>query len=319
MSERLATLPEPFEQRLVELLPADDLTDCMATFALDKPTAFRVNTLKNKPSDVQAELAAQGFHLRPVGWCKVAFLVDPDQRRALTETAAFSEGRIYIQNLSSMLAPLILDPQPNETILDLAAAPGGKTLQLAAMIANQGRIVAVDSVKARFYKLKANLERGGANQVETYLMDGRAAGRRWPETFDRILLDAPCSSEARFCQLDPQSWAHWSPRKVKESAHKQRRLLQAAYHSLKPGGWLLYCTCSFAPEENELAVHYLLRKFDGTLQVEDQVLPITNIQPGVTQWGKKKLHADLSKTKRILPTGDMDGFYLALLRKKRSG
>jgi tRNA (cytosine49-C5)-methyltransferase len=319
MSERLAPLPEAFEEQLSQLLPVGELAGCLATFALDKPTAFRVNSLKSDPAAVQTELTAQGFRLQPVAWYEAAFLVSPDQRRALTESAAFAEGRIYIQNLSSMIAPLVLAPRPGETVLDLAAAPGGKTLQLAGLMANQGRLVAVDSVKNRFYKLKANLERGGAGRVETYLMDGRAAGRRWPEIFDRVLLDAPCSSEARFYRRDPQSWAHWSPRKVKESAHKQRRMLQAAFYSLKPGGRLLYCTCSFAPEENEIAIDHLLRKFGGELQVEVPALPVAPIQPGLTQWGKKSLHPDLSRTSRILPGAEMDGFYLALLRKQPAG
>jgi 16S rRNA (cytosine1407-C5)-methyltransferase len=110
-----------------------------------------------------------------------------------------------------MLAPLALAPRPGETVLDLAAAPGGKTLQLAALMQNSGRLSAVEAVKGRFFRLRANLERGGVTNARTFLMDGRAVGRKCPEMFDRVLLDAPCSSEARFSRLDPRSWAHWSP------------------------------------------------------------------------------------------------------------
>ncbi|MCI0396921.1 MAG: RsmB/NOP family class I SAM-dependent RNA methyltransferase [Chloroflexi bacterium] len=315
MSETLLELPEEFRQRLAAVLPGDALEGCLATFASQKPTAFRANTLKAGVAEVRAELEGQGLALTPVSWYPEAFLVDQGQRRALTESAAFYDGRIYIQNLSSMLAPLVLDPQPGEAVLDLAAAPGGKTLQLAAMMANDGRLVAVEAVKGRYYRLKANLQQYGATMVEAYLMDGRAAGRRWPQVFDRVLLDAPCSSEARFSQLEPESWAHWSTRKVKESAHKQKGLLQAAVYALRPGGTLVYCTCSFSPEENEVAVHALLRKFGPALEIEPISLPLDNVRPGLTEWEGKALHPDLAHSVRILPTEVMDGFYLCKLKK----
>ena len=124
--------------------------------------------------------------------------------------------------------------KPEESVLDLAA--GGKTLQMACMMNNQGALSAVEPVKNRFFKLKANLEQQGASFVKTYLTDGRTVGGKCPERFDRVLLDAPCSSESRFTQLNPDSWSHWSIKKVKEVARKQKKLLMSALYSLKPGG-----------------------------------------------------------------------------------
>jgi 16S rRNA (cytosine1407-C5)-methyltransferase len=261
------------------------------------------------------ELEPEGFGLTRIPWSSGVFSIDPDQRRQLTDSAAFSEGRIYIQGLSSMLAPLVLDPRPGETVLDLAAAPGGKTLQMAAMMENRGRISAVESVRGRFFRLKANLERHGATLVRGYLMDGRAVGAKVPERFDRVLLDAPCSSEARFTTRDKASWAHWSLKKVKESARKQKRLLDSAIRSLKPGGTLLYCTCSFAPEENEMILDGQLRRYQGQLSIEPLELPLDNIQHGLVEWRGKTLNEDLVGAVRILPTSEMDGFFLCRLRK----
>ncbi len=304
--------------RLGRIIPAEMFDGCLASFSSIKPTTFRVNTLIGDIAQTRAELVDDGFDLEPIHWFEDTFIVDDRQRRALTETAAFHEGRIYIQNLSSMVAPMVLAPQPGETILDLAAAPGGKTLQIAAMMNGEGRLVAVDAVKNRYHRLKANLARGGASKVETYLMDGRFAGRRWPELFDRVLLDAPCSSEARFTRLDSQSWNHWSIRKIKECAYKQKGLLRAALQALKPGGELVYCTCSFSPEENELVIESQLRHYHGALEILSIEAPVPNVVAGLTLWGKRGLPTEMSRTVRILPDEMMDGFFICKITKKQS-
>jgi 16S rRNA (cytosine1407-C5)-methyltransferase len=176
----------------------------------------------------------------------------------------------------------------------------------------------VESVKGRFFRMRANLERHGATMVKGYLMDGRAVGAKVPERFDRVLLDAPCSSEARFRTSDPGSWSHWGPKKVKEAARKQKRLLDSAIRSLKPGGCLVYCTCSFSPEENELVVNSQLRRYGEALSVEPVELPLENLQKGLTHWQEKPLDVALERAVRILPNAGMDGFFLCKLRKHRS-
>ncbi|MCB0159384.1 MAG: RsmB/NOP family class I SAM-dependent RNA methyltransferase [Caldilineaceae bacterium] len=314
-AHELAPLPEAFTARLEQIIPAEYLSGVLAGFAAVKPVDLRVNTLVATVADVQAELRAAGFTLTPLPWYDAAFTVPAAERDALVNADAFNAGRIYVQDRSSMLAALALDAQPDETVLDLAAAPGGKTLLLAACMQGAGTLVAVESVKARFFRMRANLAQHGAPQVETYLMDGRAAGRRWPQRFDRVLLDAPCSSEARFTRHDPKSWAHWSPRKIKEAARKQKPLLGAAIKALRPGGVLLYCTCSFAPEENEVVVNSQLRYFADEVEIAPLTLPVTNTMPGLTEWRGKALNPQLARSVRLLPTEEMDGFFMCKLVK----
>ena len=180
-----------------------------------------------------------------------------------------------------MVPPILLSPQSEECILDLGAAPGSKTLQLAELMGNQGNIWAVESVRGRFFRLRDNLARHGAENVQTHLADGTRIWRRHPEHFDRVLLDAPCSSEGRFRADAPKTYAYWSEKKIAEASRKQRRLCYSAVQCLKPGGVLVYSTCTFAPEENEAIINRVLRQFAGALTVEDIALPFANAAVGL--------------------------------------
>ena len=231
----------------------------------------------------------------------------------ITASTAANDASIYIQNPSSVLAVRALAPQLNDEVLDLAAAPGGKTIAMAAAMQNSGRIAAVEPVKGRFFRLKANVERCGVSNVELYLRDGRGVGRAVPERFDRVLLDAPCSSEARMRWFDASTYRHWSLRKVKEAQRKQKRLIRSAYAALKPGGRMVYCTCSFSVAENEQVVEHLLLNSDAALV--PVTVPLPRHVPGVTSWRNKSMHAELSRSVRVMPDSVWDGFYLAVLEK----
>ena len=231
-----------------------------------------------------------------------------------TTSPAANEGKVYIQNPSSILAVRVLEPQPGEEVLDLAAAPGGKTIAMAKAMDNRGRIAAVEPVRGRFHRLRANLQRCGVEIAELYLRDGRGVGRAVPNRFDRVLLDAPCSSQARMRWNEPATYTHWTRRKVKEAGRKQKSLLQSAYAALKPGGRMLYCTCSFAPEENEVAVASLLKRSDAELVEIAGVLPCMT-RPGLTVWRGRALDDRLALSVRIVPDEVWDGFYLAAITR----
>lgn len=312
MADR-ASLPEKFVERLRLILPAARFAECLAAFHREPATVFRANTLKAGLAAVVEELRADGFQLTPIPWKEDAFQVPGHQRRALTECACCRAGRIYLQNPSSMVPPLLLDPAPGDWVLDLAAAPGSKTLQLAAMLGDRGRISAVEAVRSRFFRLRANLEAHGADKVQLYLKDGARVGQSCPGWFDRVLLDAPCSGEGRFKLRDPETFAHWSEKKIREMSRKQRRLLSSAARALKPGGVLVYSTCSLAPEENEQVVEQAL---EWGMQMEEISVPFANVQPGLTQWKGKSLHPDLARAIRILPDGVMEGFFVCRMRKE---
>ncbi len=315
-AERL--LPEEFLERLKSILPAAQYRRCVQTFCRKTATAFRANPLKAEKTSLEEELRAEGFGLEPLAWKRDAFVVPHQQRRPLTESRACREGRLYIQNPSSMVPPQVQDPQPGEWILDLGAAPGSKTVQMAGMMGNEGEIAAVESVRSRFFRLRANLEHCGATNVRTYLKDGTRVWKNCPEMFDWVLLDAACSAEGQFNVHDSSSYAYWSPGKIREMQRKQKRLLVSAVQCLKPGGVLVYSTCSFAPEENEVVVNSVLERFGAALRLEEGALSLARVQQGLTCWQDRSLHPDLSRAILILPDGVMEGFFVCCLRKLES-
>ena len=311
------SLPEAFSERLEKIVPPGKFDAILKTFDAPKRVTFRYNPLKTTPEALEAELVKEGITYERVGWdiLEGVYRINPEDKLALTQTSAFYEGRLYIQNLSSMVAPVLLAPEPEETVLDLAAAPGGKTLMLAGMMENTGWLSAVELQRERFFRLCDNLKHQGVTNAHTYMTDGRSVGKKCPEMFDRILLDAPCSSEARFKTHEPKSMSYWSVHKVKETSKLQRRLLLSAFDALKPGGKLLYSTCSFSPEENESPLQHLLERHGAHLKTIPLTLPFDNIQKPLTRWGKEVYDERIQNAVRILPTDTIDGFFICLLEK----
>ena len=154
--------------------------------------------------------------------------------------------------------------------------------------------------------------------MRLYLKDGTRLWRQCPEQFDRVLIDAPCTGESRIRVSDPGSYRYWSKRKIAEMSRKQTRLLYSAACCLKPGGVLLYATCSFSPEENEAVVSKVLDRFDGALDTRPIALPVADLQPGFTQWEGTEFRPELRRSVRILPDKVMQGFFICVLQKTRS-
>ncbi|MCG6970589.1 MAG: RsmB/NOP family class I SAM-dependent RNA methyltransferase, partial [Gammaproteobacteria bacterium] len=294
-------LPEEFVQRLQYIVPDDQWQAVFSSFSEKKPTVLRINTILADPDKLIRKLRAEGFDVQPVTWKPDAILVPHEQRRGILDSHWYKKGQLYSQGLSSQLAPLLLEPKPGEEILDLCAAPGGKTLQMACMMKDSGRIAAVEKSKTRFFKLKANLKHQQVSCVDLYLTDGAGVWRKTPERFDRVLLDAPCSTEARFKANKPKTFEHWKLKKIKEMANKQKALIRSAIKCLKPGGILVYSTCSFAAEENEAIIHHALKHFQDAIQVEPFSLAIENTQAGLLSWQGKEFNPQVQRAVRILP------------------
>ncbi len=308
------SLPFAFLERLQTILPADLIAATLKSFGQLPAVCGRVNTLKVSVADFCSLLAKQQMSYDVMPWDRTALLFKNVSARALTETEWMKSGYLYLQNFSSFLPALALDPQPGERVLDLCAAPGSKTTQLAALMRNQGRITAVEVVKDRFFRLRSVCEMLGATNVDFKLMDGRRF-RFQGEFFDRVLVDAPCSSEGRFNVTDPKSYAYWSPRKINEMAHKQRGLLMTASHLVKPGGLLVYSTCTFAPEENEETVNWLLRKLKGSLELIPVPGAFAPMYPALLNWKSHAFSPELRHCVRVRPDSLWEGFFLACFRK----
>ena len=307
--EQMHELPpelEVFFARLDELLGNRVAANVVATMNQPKRKGFWVNPLRAGVPVAGSEPlpGIADYWVQPAG-----------VQERLADEPQVEAGGIYPLNPSSTLAVAALAPQPDEELLDLAAAPGGKTLLMAAAMNNSGRIAAVEPVKARFHRLRANVERCGVSNVAFYLADGRSVGFKVPGRFDGVLLDAPCSSEARIRLAQPQTFVHWKPRKIKEAARKQRALLRSGFAAVKPGGRLVYSTCSFAPEENEANVDYLLSR-EPSAELVAMDLPPAPTMCGVREWRKRSYAAVVEDCVRVLPDDLWDGFFLAKFVKR---
>lgn len=308
-------LPADFVSRLELIFPTKQLDSVLRTFAQPPKTIFRCNNIKNTTEQLLDLLTKSGIECNPLNGINGAFYVPENQRRALTKSIACMEGRLYIQNPSSMLPPVILSPKPGEEVLDLAAAPGGKTIHMADLMQNNGRIGAVEPVKKRFFRLKENLQRAGATVVKIYLKDGRSVGRQCPERFDRVLLDAPCTGEGLFDINNPKTTAFWSEKKIREMARKQLGLFHSAIQSLKIGGTLVYSTCTFAPEENEGIVDQILKKYGTAIEVIELEIPGPETEQAMRQWRNIQFNEQVTRARRIVPDGLYEGFFICKMLK----
>ena len=271
------------------------------------PTQYiRVNTLKTSRADIMSRLLSKGFELESTVIPEVLAV-----KKAPLPTGATSEyllGHYYIQDLSSCLAVDALDIAPGQFVLDVAAAPGGKTTFIAQKMNNSGAIIALEPNARRARSMSFNLARCGIYNTCIFNVDGLYAGK-FEMKFDRVLLDAPCSCEGVIAK-DPTRKSSHTPQDVDYCSRMQERLIEAAASSVKPDGIMVYSTCSFAPEENEMVVDNLLRNF-GNITVE----PVTYGSSGLTRFGDLKFNGQLKNAQRLYPhLHDTTGFFLARLR-----
>jgi 16S rRNA (cytosine1407-C5)-methyltransferase len=300
-------LPPDFEERLKEILPQRPA--CLFEPRLFQ--SFRINTLKISVEDAHAALALRKIDFKVVSFCPYAIVVSKLAAGELLKSDLVSDGFLYAQGLESLLPVLVLDPRPNQRVLDLCAAPGSKTSQIAMHMHNQGALKANEPILQRLYRLKSVLQLTGA-KAQISSTDGRRL-KEHNGLYDRILVDAPCSTEGRFIMDEPKSFAYWSVRKIKEMSHKQKGLLLNASRLVAPGGVLVYATCTFAPEENEEVVDWFLRKTEGHFELMPIPLQEMKVKtyPAREYWQKRTYDARIRDAARILPDERMEGFFIA--------
>ena len=300
-------LPQAFEERMREMLGEEEYAQYIRSYEDERQYGLRVNTLKCSPE----ELERSGlFGARRIPWVENGFFYDGDERPA--RHPYYSAGVYYLQEPSAMTPASRLEVHPGERVLDLCAAPGGKATELGAKLQGRGILVANDISNSRAKALLRNLELFGVkNAFVTNELPGKLASC-FPEYFDRILVDAPCSGEGMF-RKDPAVAKTWDEDRPAYFAKLQRDIVMCASRMLRPGGTMLYSTCTFAKEENEGTVSWLLSKCPE-LHLEEMI-PYEGFSEGRPEWGDGR--EDLRKCVRIFPHKmHGEGHFLALIRKE---
>jgi NOL1/NOP2/sun family putative RNA methylase len=292
--------------RYREIVP--DYADFRAIQCLPLYNSARINTLKIEREKLLERLEEEGVSFRNFPWYDLGLKLDIESPGKLLENLL---GFIHIQEELSMVPPLVLDPQPGESILDLCASPGSKTTQISQMMENQGLVIANEPSLARVAPLRSNCERLGVLNVAVTRYDGRKFPRG---PFDRVLVDAPCSSEGRE-RRGPGVLSRCSRERSLDLGVLQIGLLKNALRLTRPGGVVVYSTCTYAPEENELVVQEVLEDAED-LRLEKVGIAGLQECPGITEWNGKRLDEKLSCTARYYPhINDTGGFYVAKIIK----
>ena len=274
-------------------------------------TSIRINTLKASADEVLVRLQEKGVTTEKVPWLDVGFYADFDGSSpgALLEHML---GLYYVQGVPSMTTVNVLDPQPGETVLDLAAAPGGKTTHIAQMMQNTGKVIAVEQDRQRIISLQSNIIRCGATNTIVLRGDARKLNNL-PFEPNKILLDAPCSGEG-LIPLDPTRKTSKTMADVRFCATREDEMLEAAVNVLADGGTMVYSTCSIAPEENEYIVEDIVKRYPEMEIVE---IEADFGSPGYPDPYGIKLNESLKQARRFLPhLHGTEGFFICKMEKR---
>ena len=274
-------------------------------YSKQRKTTLRINTLKTNTENVIKILEQKNISYEKVLWSNEALIIKNALEKDLQELEMYKNGEIYLQSLSSMLPPIILNPKESVDILDMAAAPGGKTTQIAALTKNNANITACEMNTIRMERLKYNIEKQGATSVYTMQVDSRKIDDFF--SFDQILLDAPCSGSGTLSIADTNLEKTFTIKLIEKCKKSQIELLKKAIKVLKPGGEMVYSTCSILLCENENIVKEALK---GT---RAEVVPIEFKEINELPILPTKIEGTIC----VCPTDLYEGFYIAKIRKNK--
>lgn len=297
-------IPKKLKQRCKNFIP--DFNEFVSCFKKPQAVSIRVNTIKCSRENF---LKNTKLDVKKVPWYKEGFFVEK-HAAAVASTFSHFLGHIYLQDAASMLPPLVLVPKVNERILDMTAAPGSKTTQMSQMLGNKGCIVANDNAFERIRALRGNMDRLGCMNVVVTRLDAR----KFPINveFDKILLDVPCSLEGSMRKY----FVKWNESIVRGFAALQKKMILHAWKLLAPGGTLVYSTCTYAPEENEGVVQFLLNQ-QKDAKLEPVKVNGIKMHAGLEEFRNTTFDKELKKTARVyIHDYNTCGFYIAKLRKK---
>lgn len=303
-------LPQAFLDEIAAILPKQlNMEDFVAACQRPLRKSIRVNTLKISVEQFVQRAQEKGWQLSPVPWCTEGFWIEADETIVpLGNTAEHMSGLFYIQEASSMMPVSALfkaEEDQFDSVLDMAAAPGSKTTQIAAKMENHGVLVANEFSASRVKVLHANIERCGVRNASLSNYDGRVFGGWLPEQFEAVLIDAPCSGEGTV-RKDADAMKNWSKESVISISDTQKDLIESAFHALKVGGTMVYSTCTLSIEENQQVCHHLKQTFGDAVEFESLVDLFPGAEKALTEEGF--LH--------IFPqVYDCEGFFVARIRK----
>lgn len=307
MDDKNTALPEAFAERMQRLL-GSEYESFAASYERERQYGLRRNPLKGSEEEF---IRVIPFPLEKISWAREGYYYDAASRPG--RHALHEAGVYYIQEPSAMAVAEVLEPKPGERILDLCAAPGGKSTQIAGKMQGKGLLVANEVIGDRARVLSQNVERMGISNCVVCSEKPERMAARFPGFFDRVLVDAPCSGEGMF-RKDETAGEEWSPEAVERCAERQAMILEEAAKTVKPGGVLVYSTCTFSPEENEGTVSAFLRVHEE-YYIEETVLEGI-FSPGRGDWIDAPA-AGIEHTLRLWPhliRGE--GHYVARLRKR---
>lgn len=296
-------IPEFLREKLINQYGEELTVQIIDGYLAERILTFRVNPLKTTKDAVLQFLKSQNIEYKEVSWYDDAIIIENIDESFIRETEMYQNGEIYLQSLSSMIPPIILEPKDNENILDMAAAPGGKTTEMYVLSSGKANITACEKNKIRAERLKYNIEKQGARRIGVLMQDARRLDPFF--MFDKILLDAPCSGSGTIDLNDEKNVQNFTEELVIRSVKTQRELIDKALKHIKVGNEMVYSTCSVLYEENEKYLEELLNKkiigiipIDMSQYEEIPVLPVT-----------------IKGTLCVCPTQKYEGFFVARFKR----
>ena len=297
-----AKVPQILKEQLEKQYEKETLQKIMQGYQTKRKTTLRVNTLKSEITKIEKTLKEQKIEYEKVKWSQEAIILKNETEKEIKKLEIYEKGEIYLQSLSSMLPPIILQPKQGEDILDMAAAPGGKTTQIASLTKNKANITACEINKIRAERLKYNLEKQGAN---AYVMEQDARTIDSFFSFDQILLDAPCSGSGTIHLQNYKIMEKFTPKLIQKTVNLQTALLNKAIDILKKGQEMVYSTCSILSCENEAIIQKVLK------EKKAQIVPFTF--KGIEEL--PLLPTKIEGTLCVFPNQYYEGFFIAKIKK----
>lgn len=304
IEETFEKLPDFFKELLQKQYSKEDILKIVSGYNSKRYVTLRINTLKTTSEEVQKKLQQSNIKYKTNELNNNAIIIENAKEKDIQELEIYENGEIYLQSLSSMLPPIVLEPKEFEDILDMAAAPGGKTTQIAAITNNNANITACELNAIRAERLKYNIEKQGATSVYVMQKDSRTIDDFF--SFDRILLDAPCSGSGTLNVNDENAFKYFTPKLIEKSIKAQCALLKKALTLLKQGKEMVYSTCSILACENEDVVNKILK------EVNAEIVPIEIDKMEELPLLPVKIPGTIC----VCPNEFYEGFFIAKLRKR---